>query len=425
MTDSPKECSKLADSAAMRAWVSGLAERLRRRRDEHLYRELTRIESASGPTVMVGGKEYLQFCSNNYLGLATDPAVIEAAREATAKYGAGSGASRLVAGSMDLHHQLEETLAEWKHAEAALVFPSGFVANLAVLTTFTGAVDRIVSDKLNHASLLDGAKFSGAECRVFAHRDYARAGELLTKPRRHDDTTTKKHETRNTKRETNAAAGTANFLVTDTVFSMDGDVADLRAACDVAERTSALVITDEAHASGVLGATGSGLAELQNETRVALSVGTLSKALGSIGGFVTGPRAAIETLINSARPFIYTTALPASASAAALKAIEITRRDPARRERVLKLAAQVKHELETLGFSCGDSVTPIIPVMMKDSETALRVAAYLRERGIWVPAIRPPTVKEARLRISLMTTHRDSQIESLLSAMRDLAGPQK
>jgi 8-amino-7-oxononanoate synthase len=201
---------------------------------------------------------------------------------------------------------------------------------------------------------------------------------------------------------------------------MDGDVADLRVACDAAERAGAMVITDEAHATGVLGATGAGLAEMQGEKRVAVCVGTLSKALGSVGVFVTGPRAAIETLINEGRPFVYTTALPASASAAALKAIEIVRREPGRRERVLKMAARVKRELEGMGFECGDSVTPVIPVMMKDAERAVRAAEALRERGIWVPAIRPPTVKEPRLRISVMAGHADLQIERLLGAMREL-----
>jgi 8-amino-7-oxononanoate synthase len=211
------------------------------------------------------------------------------------------------------------------------------------------------------------------------------------------------------------------FLVTDTVFSMDGDVADLRAACDAAEAGGGLVVTDEAHATGVLGETGAGLAEMQNENRVAVSIGTLSKALGSVGGFACGPRAVIDTLINAARPFIYTTALPASASAAAMKSIELICRDKSRRDRVLKLAAHVKRELESLGFSCGNSITPIIPVMMKDSASALTAAAFLKDRGIWVPAIRPPTVKEARLRISLMSTHTDLHIEKLIQTMREIA----
>ena len=395
--------------AEISAWTRRLSAALERRREAHLYRQLVCVESSQGPTLQIAGKTLIQFCTNNYLGLAADPELIAAANEATARFGTGSSASRLVAGSMELHHQLEAALAEWKQAEAALVFPSGFMANLAVITTFAQQRgDRIVSDKLNHASLLDAAEFAGVEHRVFGHRDYARAEELLARGARDDA----------------AAESAQNFLVTDTVFSMDGDVADLPAVCAAASAHGALVVTDEAHATGVLGATGAGLAELQGVSgRIALSIGTLSKALGSVGGFVTGPRAAIETLINEARPFIYTTALPAAASAAALAAIGIVKREPQRRARVLELAARVKHELVSLGFDCGDSVTPIIPVMMADSAAALEASAKLRERGIWVPAIRPPTVKTARLRISLMATHTDEQIHALISAMRELRLP--
>lgn len=380
--------------SALQRFLARLDVRLEQRREALLYRSLAMVETAAGPRVIVDGRPYLQFASNNYLGLANDPGVVDAAREAVGRYGAGSGASRLVAGSMALHHQLEQTLAEWKHAEAALVFSSGFMANLAVLTTLAGPGDRIVSDKLNHASLLDAAKFSGAECRTFPHLNYSRAAELL------------------------AREGASKFLVTDSVFSMDGDLGDLRAACDIAENANALVIVDEAHATGVLGETGAGVGEMQRETRAAVAIGTMSKALGSIGGYVTAPRTIIETLINEARPFIYTTALPPAASAAALAAIAIIRREPGRRERVLRLAGYVKRELEAMGFNCGNSATPIIPVMTGESRNALAASAALRERGLWIPAIRPPTVKEARLRISLMATHSDSDIARLLESMR-------
>lgn len=388
----------------LQEWLGALDRRLEARRQEHLYRQLTPIASAQGPTLRIAGRAYVQFCTNNYLGLASDPEVIAAAQEATGNYGTGSGASRLVAGSMELHQQLEAALAAWKKTEAALVLPTGFMANLAVLTTLCGPDDRIVSDKLNHASLLDAATFSGAEHRVFAHRDAARCADLLAKPLRA------------------GGAASREFVVSDTVFSMDGDVADLPALCRVAREGGALVFLDEAHASGVLGPTGAGLAEEQGVAgEIAVSVGTLSKALGSVGGFVAGAAAVIETLINEARPFIYTTALPPAASAAALAALGIVQREPQRRQRVLALAAHVKRELTAAGFACGDSCTPIIPVLMGTPERALEAAAHLREQGIWVPAIRPPTVKESRLRISLMATHSDAQIEQLLQAMRRLA----
>jgi len=399
-------------SPQLRPWVERLAAALESRREQHLLRSLKRVDSAPGPEVVIEGKRFVQFCTNNYLGLATDPELIEAAREATAKFGTGAGASRLVAGSLALHHELEGALAHLKGAEAALLFPSGFMANLAALTTFAGEHDVIVSDKLNHASLLDAAGFSGAMHRTFPHRQYGRAADLLARDGPKGAPTAEREGLR--------------FAVTDTVFSMDGDVADLPALCTVAEKEGALVVLDEAHATGVLGERGAGLAELQAvEGRIALTVGTLSKALGSVGGFIAGPRVAIDTLINSARPFIYTTALPPACSAAALAALRIVERDAGRRQRVLALARHVRAELTAMGFNCGVSTlpqTPILPVIVGDAATALAAAEFLRSRGIFVPAIRPPTVppNTARLRISLMATHSDSQVDQLLSAMRAL-----
>ena len=390
-----------ADGAAAREeWRRQLRAFLEERRNAGLHRELQRVDSAGGPRVTISGREYLQFCTNNYLGLATDPEVVEAGREALAKYGAGAGASRLVAGSMALHHELEEALARFKRTERALLFPTGFMANLAVLTTFAGEHDLVVSDKLNHASLLDAAKFSGAEARTFPHRRYERAEELL---QRKDAAT--------------------RFIVTDSVFSMDGDIADLQATCTTAERTGAMVIIDEAHGTGVLGARGAGLAELQGvEERIDVTVGTLSKALGSLGGFVCGDAEIIETLINAARSFIYTTALPPACAASALAALRIVEREPQRRERVMALAGKVQESLREMGFNCGDSATPILPVIVGEADAALAAAQHLRERGIWLPAIRPPTVPRgsARLRISLMATHSDADVEQLLQAMRPL-----
>jgi 8-amino-7-oxononanoate synthase len=382
------------------SWLHSLRQQLTHRRDSHLLRELHQIDSPQGPTLTIDGTPYIQFCTNNYLGLANDPEVIDAAQEATARFGTGAGASRLVAGSLQLHHELEAALARFKHAEAALLFPTGFMANLAVLTTFAAEPDLIVSDKLNHASLLDGAKFSAATARTFPHRHYPRAETLLSE-----------------------STATTKFLVTDSIFSMDGDVADLPTMCDLAERTNALLILDEAHATGVLGPRGAGLAELQNvEPRITLTIGTLSKALGSLGGFVTGPRAAIDTLLNSARSFIYTTALPPACAAAALAALKIVEREPARRHRVMALAAHVKSSLTALGFDCGHSASPIIPILLGNPETALRAATFLKSHGLYIPAIRPPTVppNAARLRLTLMSTHTDLHIEKLLTTLAAL-----
>jgi 8-amino-7-oxononanoate synthase len=386
------------------SWLDSLARDLAGRRDAHLLRELRQISTAAQPEITVGGVSFLQFASNNYLGLATHPQVIDAARDAIARFGTGSGASRLVTGSLALHHELENALARFKHTQAALLFPTGYMANLAVLTTFAGEHDGIVSDKLNHASLLDAARFSGAEHRTFPHGVTTRASELLA---RHRD----------------AHPAARRFLVSDAVFSMDGDVADLAALADIAERTDALLFIDDAHGTGVLGPRGAGLAELQQvEDRIDLTVGTLSKALGSLGGFVAGPRAAIEMLINSARSFIFTTALPPSCAAAALAALHVIESDSAPRIRLDVMARHVRAELRSMGYDCGSSETPIIPVILGDPAAALAAAEFLKGRGIYIPAIRPPTVppNAARLRISLMATHTDAHIAQLLGGFRAL-----
>jgi 8-amino-7-oxononanoate synthase len=390
----------------LQAWLASLQSTLDNRRQAHLLRELRPLSSPPGPTLTIDGREYLQFSSNNYLGLATDPEVIDAAQQATARFGTGSGASRLVAGSLDLHHQLETALARFKKTESALLFPTGFMANLAAITTFAGQRDLIVSDKLNHASLLDAAKFSGAAHRTFPHRRYARAAELLARAAPEND----------------AESPAQKFLVTDSVFSMDGDLADLPAASALADQHNALLLLDDAHGAGVLGPTGAGLADLQNVSDIPLTVGTLSKALGSLGGFIAGPQAVIDTLINSARPFIYTTALPPACAAAALAALKITQRDPARRHRVLALADTLRKELRALDFDTGDSQTPIVPVLLGSPESALAATTFLRDCGLFIPAIRPPTVppNTARLRISLMATHTDSHLDQLLESLRDL-----
>jgi 8-amino-7-oxononanoate synthase len=399
---------KVSPSSARDAWLARLDSALVDRQSQHLLRQLQVVQSAQGPTLQIDGREFVQFCTNNYLGLANDPEVIDAARRALDRFGAGAGASRLVAGSMQLHHELEAQLARFKHTDAALLFPTGYMANLAALTTFAGDADRIVSDKLNHASLLDAARFSGAEHRTFPHKNYRRAAGLLQRA----DVTPGK-----------PGVMCQAFLVTDSIFSMDGDIADLPTLCAVADQHHALVIIDEAHATGVLGPTGAGLAEQQGCCdRIALHVGTLSKALGSIGGFIAGPQAAIDPLINTARPFIYTTALPPACSAASLASLNIIQREPQRRQRVMQLAGHVKAELIAMGFDCQDSQSPIIPVILGSADNALAAAALLRDRAIYVPAIRPPTVppNSARLRISLMSSHTDAHIEQLLDAMRAL-----
>ena len=414
---------------AVQAWLAGLATDIAARKRDHLWRRLPVVGNAVAPRMTIDSRSYLQFCTNNYLGLAADERVIDAARTAIGRYGLGAGASRLVAGSMESHHALEAALSAFKQTPATLLFSSGYTANLAVLTTFAGPGDRIVSDKLNHASLLDAAKYSGAEHRVFPHLNYRRAAASLAKPGRGKNAIIKADDISESADSAEASAGghpdaeAKRFVVTDTVFSMDGDIADLPALCAAAGNTRTLIVLDEAHATGLLGPDGRGLAAMQQvESQIAATVGTLSKALGSVGGFVSGPAEVIETLVQKARGLIYTTAMPAACSAAAIAALNIAKSEPHRRLGVMAAAKRVKSALEMMGYNCGQSCTPIIPVILGRAETALAAAEWLKTRGIFVPAIRPPTVppNSARLRISLMATHTDEDLDQLLRQMKSM-----
>ena len=392
-----------------------------------LYRRLVAVGSAAGPRVEVGGRSVLQFASNNYLGLAADPRVREAAVRAIEKWGWGAGASRLLAGHADAHAALEADLAAFKGTEAALVFPSGYMANLGVMTALVGRGDVVACDRENHASIYDAVRLSGAELARYPHGDAVAAAELLGK----------------------SSLSRRALLVTDTVFSMGGDLAPLGELADACRASGAMLVLDEAHALGVLGPTGAGLAEEMGAVpfsrccekgtvpistkkgtapvfggTITASVGTLSKALGGVGGFVAASRNVIELLVNRARPFIYTTALPAAACEAARAALVIVRAEPERRVRLLALADRLRRELREQDFDCGRSETPIIPVIVGEPARALAMAASLLERGLFCPAIRPPTVPPgtSRLRISLTVEHTEEDIELLvreLVAARD------
>jgi 8-amino-7-oxononanoate synthase len=398
---------------AVTAWLARLQAQARQRAAAHLQRTLNAIPGPAEPEIIFRGQRVVQFSGNNYLGLANHPAVVEAAHRAIERFGFGTGASRLLAGSAEVHHELETALAAFKQTEAALVFPTGYMANLA-LFAFAGRGDLVVADRLNHASLLDGAALSGARQRRFPHRDYARAEVLLADH-------AEESSAGGGAQRASEAPPRQKFIVTDSVFSMDGDIADLAAVCDLAQRHGALPLVDEAHATGVIGPGGRGVAALQGvEHRLALTTGTMSKALGSIGGFIAGPRVAIDALINMARPFIFTTAAPAAASAAALAALRLVEQDPRPRQRVLALADHVRAEAQAMGYSCGNSCTPIIPLVLTHAHAAVEASSFLLERGLYVPAIRPPAVPPAtaRLRISLMATHSDQQVQQLLDALK-------
>ncbi len=404
-------------------WLAGLETNLAQLEHSGRRRRLAAVNSSQGPEIVLAGRTVLQFCNNDYLGLSSHPAVKEAARRAIDRFGFGAGASRLVAGSMELHHALERRLAALKRTPQALVFSSGYLANIAALTTFAGPDAAIVSDKLNHASLLDAARFSGAWHRTFPHRNVARAQALLARFRAATATTVPDEGAAPALVPAPARNRRNAFCVTDSVFSMDGDLADLAALCAMAQQQEALVVIDEAHATGIFGANGAGLAEEQGvENQIAISIGTLSKALGSIGGFVAGAAPVIETLINNARSFIFTTALPPAASAAALAALDLIAADAQPRQRLRAAAGYVAAEIAGLGYVCGAGLAPIIPVIFGASETALAASRALLEQGIYVPAIRPPTVARgsARLRITLSAAHTDAQIECLLTALRRL-----
>jgi 8-amino-7-oxononanoate synthase len=369
-----------------------------------LRRRLRMIESAQDARVLMAGRELVSFCSNDYLGLADDPVVKQAVVEAVGKWGWGAGASRLITGTMAPHQQLEQRLAAFKRTEAALVCSTGYQANLAAVRAVAGEGDVVLLDKLNHASIIDAARGSRAVMRVFPHRDYARLERLLER----------------------TASAKRRVIVTDSLFSMDGDLADLPRLVELKRRYDALLVIDEAHATGVLGPGGGGLAELQGvEHEIDLTVGTLSKAFGGIGGFLAGAREIIEWVINTAGAFIYTTALPPAACAAAMAGLDVIEHEPQRRARVLALAEQLRKELSDRGWDLADSQSQIIPLMVGSAPRAVELAARLEGDGVLAPAIRPPTVPagRSRIRLSLRSDHRDQDVDLLLTSLarhRDL-----
>jgi 8-amino-7-oxononanoate synthase len=341
----------------------------------------------------------VNFGANDYLGLAADRRVIAAACAAAGEFGWGASASPLVSGWTTAHQALAEALAEFEQAEAVALYPSGFAANLGTIAALVGPGDAVYVDRLDHASLIDGARLSGARLRVFPHGDVERLREILRRDR---------------------GRFRRLLIATDGVFSMDGDLAPLGALAEAAEVAGAMVLVDEAHATGVFGPDGRGAAAACAVAgRVQVKVGTLSKALGSLGGFVAGSRALVDWLTNHARPLVYSTALPPAAAAAAREALALSLAEPWRRHRVLDLGSTLARKLEGAGFSVGTSAGSVIPVLLGAPERAVRVAARLRERGFFVPAIRPPTVPAgtSRLRISLSAAHQDDEVAALAEAL--------
>lgn len=382
---------------------------LAERRRHGLHRVRRRLESAQGVHVQSRGRTFLNFSSNDYLNLAADPRLARAAARAARRYGSGAGASPLVSGNLPPHRRLERDLARWEGTEAALVFSSGFGANLALVSALAGPEDAVFSDALNHASLIDGCRLARASVHVYRHADVDHLHDLL-------------------RREGGQAR--RRLIVTDTVFSMDGDLAPLPTLADLAQRHDCLLLIDEAHATGVLGEHGRGVSELLpplagfDPDRL-IKMGTLSKALGAQGGFVCGSRRLIDWLVNHARPYIFSTALAPPSAAAARRAVALVRAEPERRRHLLALAGLLRERLQGLGYPSNGSRCQIVPLVVGDARAALALAARLEEHGLLVPAIRPPSVPEgtSRLRISLTAGHTEEDVERLVTALRECVPP--
>ncbi len=378
-------------------WLDGALDDLR---DRDLLRVLTYCAGTPGPEVTIDGERHLLLASNNYLGLAGDPRVIAGARAALDAYGAGAGASRLVTGSLDLHRRLEERIAALKGADDALVFPTGFQANVGTIPALVGPDDVVFSDELNHASIIDGIRLSRARAVRYAHAD-ADALEAAIR---------------------DAGPARRRLIVTDTVFSMDGDLAPLPAIVELAERSDCMLMVDEAHATGVLGPNGAGAIEhFGLEGRVGVVMGTLSKAIGAQGGFVAGQQDLCDYLRTRARGFVFTTALAPAATGAALAALDIVRDEPERRERLHALVARLVAGVRELGFEVLPTDSAVVGVLIGEARPALEAAAALRRERVWAPAIRPPSVPPgtARLRLTVMATHDEGHLDW---ALRALAG---
>jgi len=382
-------------------WVDDELERLER---DDLLRTLPLPLRSAGTIANVGGRQLINFASNDYLGLAADERLIAAAAEACREQGVGRGASPLICGRAECHARLEQRLAEFERTEAALLFPSGFAANAGVIPALAGEGDAIYSDAKNHASIVDGCRLSRAKCHIYPHAD-AHALEQLFQDGDHYR---------------------RRLIVTDTLFSMDGDLAPLVELGELAERYNAMLLVDEAHATGVFGRRGRGIVEHLSaqqprlHEQVHVRVGTLSKALGAAGGFVCGKASLVAWLANRARTYVFSTAQPAAASAAALAALDIVESEPWRRSRLLENASRLRQRLRELGWNLAQSASQIIPLIIGSPAETMRLAKALREQGLWVGSIRPPSVpaNESLLRIGLSAAHTDEMREVLVNVLQ-------
>ncbi len=385
----------------MNSFADELSRRLDALREQNLFRERRRVDSPQGTRIKIGGKTFLNFSSNDYLGLANHPALKAAASQAVEKFGAGAGASRLICGSLAPFHELEETLAAFKKTEAALTFSTGYAAALGTITALCNKDSIIILDKLVHACIVDAAKLSGAKLRVFAHNDL-------------EDLEAKLNWAANQKKRA--------LIITESIFSMDGDTAPLREIVALKEKYGAWLMVDEAHATGILGQNGRGLAdELGVSEKIEIQMGTLGKALGASGGYICGTRALIDLLINGARSFIFSTAPVPAAAAAAKAGIEIAQSAEGEqlRRQLRQRIGQFKSEIKNQDSKI---LTAIIPLILGDEVKAITAAQRLREQNIFVPAIRFPTVARgaARLRVTLTAAHTAEDVSELCRALKTL-----
>jgi len=382
--------------------VKWLREALSETKSKNLFRQPVCIESSQGPRISINGKTFLNFCSNDYLNLSQHPDIVKAAMAGLKKYGFGSGASRLLSGTYDSHRQLERNIASFKKTGSALVFNTGYAANTGIIDALAGKDSVVFSDELNHASIIDGARLSRADVNIYRHRDVNHLESLLNKNRKTG----------------------RGLIVTDSVFSMDGDIAPLKGLVSLSKKFNTLLMIDDAHATGVIGKTGrGGLEHFGIKSRDIIQMGTLSKAAGCFGGFVAGNSELIDLLVNRARSFIYSTSLPPAVAAASIRAIKLLDSgSDYRRKKLWKNRERMYQGLKEIGFDTLDSETPIIPVMVGETKEALRIGSHLYNNKIFAPAIRPPTVSEGKCRIRFTVTagHTYKDIDMALEAMKKI-----
>ncbi|MEN8126520.1 MAG: 8-amino-7-oxononanoate synthase [Planctomycetota bacterium] len=381
-----------------------LQDELQHLKQDDLLRQCICIDSAQGPTVqMTDGSEKVLFCSNNYLNLANDSRIRQAAADALEQYGLGAAASRLICGTMAPHEQLENAFAKFLHKKSALYFPSGWTANQALLTTLPQKGDLVLIDRYDHASIIDAVKSSEADFHTYRRNQSDRLEKYLADSKYNN-----------------------RFIVTESVFSMDGDTANLTELVELKNKYNATLIVDEAHSLGCFGQTGAGLCEQEGLlNQVDIIVAPLGKAVATTGGIIAGPKAVKDYLINKARPFIYTTAPSPIIAAAVLKSLEIIQSEPQRRKRLQDNAAYLRNHFTEMGLNIGNSTTQIIPVILGDSAKALDVSRKLFDAGYFISAIRPPTVPQgtARLRVSLQMDHTQEQLEGLCKILKQTMNP--